>query len=126
MELLLLACSTYDRKLTLPGKQKRTAYASMIPEDNVGLTDGGDIFGECEAHQIDTDVSEIMAHVTDSNRSSNNVIGQQKRHFIPRDSWNKLSQEERDRLIEKRRQERAKQNGKTVKTVSVRTSSQCS
>ena len=28
MELLLSACSTYDKKITLPGKNKRAVYAA--------------------------------------------------------------------------------------------------
>ena len=30
MELLLSACSTFDKKITLPGKQKRAVYTSTV------------------------------------------------------------------------------------------------
>jgi hypothetical protein len=46
MELLLSACSTYDKKITLPGKQKRTVHTATTSEDepdgyyNVGQDDG--------------------------------------------------------------------------------------
>jgi hypothetical protein len=34
MELLLSACSTFDKKTVLPGKQKRAVYASELDSDN--------------------------------------------------------------------------------------------
>jgi hypothetical protein len=33
MELLLSACSTYDKKVTLPGKPKRAVYTAITSED---------------------------------------------------------------------------------------------
>ena len=35
MELLLSACSEYDKKITLPGKQKRAVYATSIVDDDI-------------------------------------------------------------------------------------------
>jgi hypothetical protein len=34
VELLLLACYTFDKKSILPGKQKRAVYASEFDSDN--------------------------------------------------------------------------------------------
>jgi hypothetical protein len=34
MELLLCACSTYDKKITLPGKQKRAVYTATTSEES--------------------------------------------------------------------------------------------
>ena len=69
LELLLSACSTYDKKIGTPGKQKRAIYSTLV--DN---TDG-DPFqsdyqsGEYEVFQVDTDISDILAYNTDMNRS---------------------------------------------------------
>jgi hypothetical protein len=61
MELLLSACSTFDKKTVLPGKQKRGIYASEFDSDNYN--------GSYETYHVDTDVAEIMANATDTNRS---------------------------------------------------------
>jgi hypothetical protein len=61
MELLLLACSMYDKKLNLPRKQKRAVYQTKI--DNYDDTDypPGDINDSgYEAYHVDTDFLEIF------------------------------------------------------------------
>ena len=63
MELLLSACSTYDKKIALPGKQKRAVYASEFDSDTYN--------GHYETYRVDTDVADIMAHSSDTNRSGN-------------------------------------------------------
>jgi hypothetical protein len=70
MELLLSACSTYDRKIVIPGKQKRAVYASAI-------SDGGDDYPyadnqneDYEVFQVDTDINDIIVHATNTNRFS--------------------------------------------------------
>jgi hypothetical protein len=96
MELLLSACSVYDKKVVLPGKSKRAVYASMIDADDVDVREHDDGNDNAYAmYNVDTDVSEIMVNA-----------GMQKSSFLPRDEWNKLSDEEKERLIAKRRQER--------------------
>jgi hypothetical protein len=65
--------------------------------------------GESEAFQVDTDISDIMAYATDTSKGG--YQGKPTSNFIPRDKWNKLSHEQKDQLIAKRRQERTKQNG---------------
>ena len=95
IELLLSACSTYDKKIVLPGKTKRAVYASITDVDNVGGREHADRNDAYEMYNVDTDVSDIMVNA-----------GEQKSSFIPREEWNKLSDEEKERLIAKRRQER--------------------
>jgi hypothetical protein len=106
MELLLSACSSYDKKITLPGKQKRAVYMETTSEDepdgyyNVGQDDGYAVYS------IDTDISDIMVNTTNASRFDNTSINSKsKSTFLPRDEWNKLTQEQKDRLIAKRREE---------------------
>jgi hypothetical protein len=67
MELLLLACSAYDKKLIFPGKQKRAVYQTKI--DN---NDNTNCYG------------------------NNGKADKAQATFIPRDEWNKLTQEQKD------------------------------
>jgi Reverse transcriptase (RNA-dependent DNA polymerase) len=106
LELLLSACSTYDRKLGTPGKQKRAVYATVV-DDFATDPYTGDGNGEYEVFQVDTDISDIMAYNTNTNRfGSNSNINDVKTKYLPREEWNKLSQAQKDALIEKRRKER--------------------
>jgi hypothetical protein len=53
MELLLSACSTYDKKFTLPGKQKRAVYTTTV-SDNVKLIPSDKTMdGEYEVFTVD-------------------------------------------------------------------------
>jgi hypothetical protein len=111
MELLLSACSTYDKKITLPGKQKRAVYAAATSDDDYPFDNIPD--GEYEVFKVDTDISDIMAHTTNTNRFGNpqtNGEDKSKSNFLPREEWNKLTQEKKDQLIAKRRQERMGSN----------------
>jgi hypothetical protein len=66
LELLLSACSTYNKTIGTPGKQKRAVYAmddtdpDPLPEDNLG--------GEYEVFMVDTDINNIMAYNSNMNR----------------------------------------------------------
>ena len=112
MELLLSACSTYDKKLTLPGKQKRAVYAASVSNDDVDYRFDDTLDGEYEVFQVDTDINDIMAYNTDTNRFGKKYnSGKPSSTFLPRDEWNKLTQDQKDRLIAKRRQERMNNNG---------------
>mgnify|MGYP006328857003 FL=1 len=62
MELLLSACSTYDKKLMVPGKNKRAVYATAME----GGADG--TYGSYEAYRVDTDVSDILVHASNTGR----------------------------------------------------------
>jgi hypothetical protein len=73
MELLLLACSTYDKKLNHPGKQKHAVYQTEI--DNYDDTEypHDDIFDSgYKAYHVDTDILAIMVINTITNRFGNN------------------------------------------------------
>jgi hypothetical protein len=61
MELLLSACSTYNKKIVLPGKSKRTVYALEFDSDTY--------ITNYEPYRVDTDVADILANATDTNRS---------------------------------------------------------
>jgi hypothetical protein len=87
MELLLLACSTSDKKTLLPGKQKRAVYASESDSDNY--------HGNYETYRVDTNVAEIMANATDSNQSGHRPAYGNKKTFVLWYQWIKLSQEQR-------------------------------
>jgi hypothetical protein len=89
IELLLSACSTYDKMSTLPGKQKRTVYMATTSEDepdgyyNVGQDDG------CVVYSIDTEASDIMVNTTNASRFGNTSINSSlKSTLLPRDEWN--------------------------------------
>jgi hypothetical protein len=107
MELLLSACSTYDKKITLPGKQKRAVYSTAISIDDGHISVDDTLNGEYAVFTVDTDVSDIMVNATNSNRFGNRRAtnnGKPKSNFLPRDEWNKLTQEQKDQLIAKRRE----------------------
>ena len=101
LELLLSACSTYDKKYaTARPSGQRSAYNSSLEVAEEVFYDAN-----CtEVFHVDTDVNEIMAY--SSNLRS---VNQTSSSFIPREEWLKLSQEKRDELIAKRRNERGLQ-----------------
>ena len=98
MELLLSACATYDKRIALPGKQKRAGYASEFDSDTY--------IGNYEAYRVDTNVADIRANATDTNRSGNRQDYGNKKTFVPWEQWNKLSQEQKEKLIAERQKER--------------------
>jgi hypothetical protein len=57
MEWLFLACSTYDKKLTLPGKQKRAVYRTTISNNDKLIPSNETFDGEYEVFMFDTDIS---------------------------------------------------------------------
>jgi hypothetical protein len=86
MELLLSSCSTYDKKIALPGKQKRAVYTAKTSEVepdryyNVVRDDGYAVYS------IDTDVSDIMVNTTNASRfGSTSTNSNSKSTFLPRD-----------------------------------------
>jgi hypothetical protein len=104
MELLLSACSTYDKKITLPGKQKRAAYATETSSDYLTYPFEDTTDGEYEMFQVETAIDNIIAFTTDTSKGG--YQGKPYSSFIPRDECNKLSQDHKNQLIAKRRQER--------------------
>jgi hypothetical protein len=61
MELLLSACFTYDKKIVLPGKQKRAVYASELDLDTYNTN--------YKTYCVDTNFVGNMANATDINRT---------------------------------------------------------
>jgi hypothetical protein len=100
MELLLSACSTYNNKVTLPGKQKRAVYAAITVINYVDCPLDNNVNGE----YVDTDVSDVMVNSTRMNRfcRQNPGDGKLKSNFLTREEWNKLTQDQKDQLITKR------------------------
>jgi hypothetical protein len=92
----------------------RLQYESNLTEND--SAHGFDVETRCKdvinddmfvAKCIDTDVSNIMVNTTNASlfgHTSFNSIS--KSIYLPRDEWNKLNYEQKDRLIDKRRQER--------------------
>ena len=109
IELLLSACSTYD-KLHTNARQsgQRNVYSSNVEYDNQIYDDH-----LMEVFHVDTDLSDIMAYSTDNrytpNRPSTTSNGTSP--FLPRDEWMKLSPEKKEEILAKRRKERGHQNG---------------
>jgi hypothetical protein len=52
-----------------------------------------------ETCRVDTDVADIMANETDTNRSGHRQGYGNKKTFVTWDQWIKLSQEQKDKLI---------------------------
>jgi hypothetical protein len=108
MKLLFAACSTYDKKISLRGKQKRAVYTTTFSDNDKHIPSNNSLDGEYEVFTFDKDVSDIMLNSTFSNqfvnrRTSGNT--KPKSNFLPRDEWNKFAQEQKDQLNAKRRQE---------------------
>jgi hypothetical protein len=109
LQLLLSACSAYDRNHAAPSKQRRNVYAAILdppveelPDDNTNY----DIF------HVDTEISDILAFSSSTTRSFNNVqkVEGANKSFIPREEWLKLTESQREEILAKRRQERMKDN----------------
>jgi hypothetical protein len=74
MELLLLACSTYDKNLNLPGKQKRAVYQTEIDKYDDSDYPHDDIYDSgYKAYHVHTDISVILVNNTNTNLFGNNV-----------------------------------------------------
>ena len=71
VDLLLEACSTFDKRQALPGRQKRAVYSSVLSDNDLDYPYDHADDGQYEAYQVDTDISEIMAYAANSNRISN-------------------------------------------------------
>jgi hypothetical protein len=64
-----------------------------------------------KAYHVNTDISEILVNNTNTNCFGNNgKLDKAQATFLPRDEWSKLTQEQKDHLIAKRRQERMNLN----------------
>jgi hypothetical protein len=117
IELLLLACSTYDKKLNLSGKQKRAAYQTKIGNYDETECPHDDIYDSgYKAYHVDTDILDMLVNNTNTNCfGSNGKFDKAQATFLPRDEWDTLTQERKDYLIAKKRQERMNLNNSKSK-----------
>jgi hypothetical protein len=103
LELLLSACSTYDKSHTNPRQSgQRNVYAATMEND-------GEVFydvNNTETFHVDTDISEILANTSSMRPLAKSTPSGGTSSFIPREEWLKLSKEQRDELVAKRRKER--------------------
>jgi hypothetical protein len=106
VELLLSACSICDKKIVLPGKQKRALYATELDSDTYNAN--------YENYRVGTDVADIMVNATDTNRSGHRQ--EYGKTFVPWDQWIKLSQEQKDKHIAECQQERMDSNNGKLRT----------
>ena len=112
------ACSTYDKKVTLPKKHKRAVYAADTSIDDVDYHFDDVPDGKYDVFQVDTEVADIMAFTTDTKRFGKQQQGGPKASSsrVPREEWNKMTQEQRNKVIAKIRQEQQANNDGKPKT----------
>jgi hypothetical protein len=102
LELLLSACSTYDKNHATAMKHKRNVYTLVVGEDNnIQCDDTGGNERYYEAFTVDTDISEVLAYETNMRPQNGKPA-----NFLPRDEWKKLTTSQKEALIAKRRAER--------------------
>jgi hypothetical protein len=65
LELLLLACSTYDKSHATSIKHNRNVYTTIVGEDNdIQSEDAGGNEQYYEAFTVDTYISEVLAYAS--------------------------------------------------------------
>jgi Reverse transcriptase (RNA-dependent DNA polymerase) len=109
LELLLSACSTYDKKhaSTRPPGQ-RNVYNVNTEMDDDGFYDAN---SNNDVFHVDTDVTDILAHSSNvRSQSSLTSRGSSMSSFIPKTEWMNMSPEQREEILAKRRKERGLQN----------------
>ena len=100
LELLLSACSTYDKKHAAtrqPGQ--RTVYTASTELDDDAFFDAS-----CndEVFHVDTDVADILAHSSNiRSQSSSSSRGIPNSSFIPKTEWLNMSPEQREEILAK-------------------------
>jgi hypothetical protein len=67
LELLLSACSTYDKKIHNTGKQNRAVYHVVMGDEKPDFSSHISNDPDYEAYWIDTDNSDIFFHATNTN-----------------------------------------------------------
>jgi hypothetical protein len=82
VDLLLEACSTFDKRLALPGRQKRVVYSSVISDNDLDYPYGHADEGQYEAYQGYTDILEIIAYASNVNKFSNRPGSNQASNHI--------------------------------------------
>jgi hypothetical protein len=71
MELLLNACSTCDKKCSLPGKQKCAVYSTAFYDSDPDYPHDPDDGIPYEAYRFNTDISDILVNASATNRFGN-------------------------------------------------------
>ena len=100
LELLLSACSQYDKTHSTAKPAQRNVYAAGLTYDADWNSPQDDtVYG------IDTDIMEIYANATHTTTPSSTS------QFIPREQWLQLTQEQRDAIIDKRRKANSSSSG---------------
>jgi hypothetical protein len=64
MELLLNNCSMYDKKRSLPEKQKRVVYSKAFTDSDPDCPYDPDDDIPFEAYRVDTDLSNILVNTS--------------------------------------------------------------
>lgn len=104
LELLLSACSTYDKMHATPRTAQRNVYAANFePDDNLYDTNDHHTFG------IDTDVTDILAYTTNTRFQGPSGNRNDQSPYLPREEWLKLTPEKREEILTKRRMEKGAQ-----------------
>jgi hypothetical protein len=118
VDLLLEACSTFDKRWELPGRQKRALYSSLFSDNDLAYPYDHSYDGQYEAYQVDTDISEIMAYASKVNKISNRPgMSNQASNRVPYADWIQMTQEQCDQLIAKKNQKRLANAGGNSKSL---------
>jgi hypothetical protein len=121
VDLLLEACSTFDKQRALPGRQKRAVYSSVLSDNDLDYPYDHADDSQYKVYNVDTDISEIMAYAANSNGISNRSgSNSQASNRVPYADWIKMTQEQCDQLIAKRNQERLAKAGGNSKSFAPR------
>ena len=107
LELLLSACSTYDKThATIRPPGQRKVYSTNVELDNEEFYDAT----SDELFNVDTEVSDILVHSSNTQGQFSSATNTgNKGSFIPKADWLKLSPAKREEILAKRRKERGLQ-----------------
>jgi hypothetical protein len=98
----LSTCSTYDSQRSSSDQKKRAVYQSELAPD---IDQYDDV--EYAAYSVDTDVVDIMAYAADTTRFGNrNGSTNQSSNRMPYSEWIQLPEEQQNKILAKRKQER--------------------
>jgi hypothetical protein len=102
LDLLLLACSAYDKNHATSMKHKRNVYTTNDGEDNDNQSHDGGGNEQCYVEfNVDTNISEVLAYASNFRQNKG-----KPNNFLPRDEWNKVTTSQKEALNAKRRAER--------------------
>jgi hypothetical protein len=108
IELLLLACSTFDKSNTSTRQSgQRNVYAATMEYNKEVCYDSNNT----EIFHVDTDTLEIVANTTTTQSMARSPSIGRNTSFIPQEEWLKISPKQRTELLAKQRKERVVQQG---------------